>query len=215
MYFSKNNEEITYSNYFGGLLEVEGKGAVVKEDALVYPMADDDWTDKYHMLSVMEGITELKEGYLEEFRALECIVLSRTVTSVATSPEYDKMLQDNKVLIRGEYDTYAEQFAKERNLRFLHCDIPIARISDEHEVDIITLRFHPDGAPDVHHNIFTAGISAGNNGGGEIVNELPEDFYVGCTIEKFANNFSKRALEQILENNMLKRFLEIANQRRA
>lgn len=214
MYFSKNNEEITYINHYCGLLELEGKGAVCKEDAVVYPMADDNWTEEFHTLSVTEGITELKEGYLEAFTALEYIVLSRTVTAVATTEKLDKELREKKVLIRGEYDTFAERFAKEKGLAFLHCDIPIACQEDDHETDIITLRFHVDAVPDIQHDIYTPGSSAGSYGGGVIVKELPMDFYVGCTIEKFADNLSPKVRDQILANDMLRRFLEISNQRR-
>ena len=191
MYFSKHNEETTYTNHYSGLLELEGKGSVCKEDAVVFPVDDENWTERFHTLSVKEGITELGEGYLEAFTALECIILSRTVTAVATTDTLDNELRKKKVLIRGEYNTFAERFAKEKGLEFLHCDIPIACQEDEHETDIITLRFHIDAVPDIQHDIYTPGSSAGSYGGGVIVNELPRDFYVGCTIEKFSDNLSQ------------------------
>ena len=46
-----------------------------------------------------------------------------------------------------------------------------------------------------------------------MANDLPEDFYAGCTIEKFADNFTARVRDQILNNEMLKRFLTAANDR--
>ena len=57
---------------------------------------------------------------------VECLILSRTVVSVAVTPEFVNRMRKRKVLIRGEYDTYAETFAKENKLDFLHSDIHIA-----------------------------------------------------------------------------------------
>ncbi len=156
------------------------------------------------------------EGYLDAFPKMRCLILARTVKSAAISPELDKRLRKNKVLIRGEYDTFAERFALEKGLKFLHCDIPLAEdyIEIGHEHDIITLRFHEKGAPDIHYNCFTPGSSAGSFGGGEYAEELPRDFYVGCTLEQFAGSFPERLHEQLIANEMLRRFLDSANRRR-
>ena len=83
--------------------------------------------------------------------------------------------------------------------------------ADEH--DIVTLRFHPDSAPDIHYNIFTPGSSAGSYGGGEVANKLPRDFYVGCTIEMFAEYFHEERRATVMANETLRRFLEAANRR--
>ena len=216
MYFSKHNENTVYINHYSGLLEVEGEGLLIKEDAEVRPTTERNWQKEYDTLSVKEGITGLGEGYLEAFPDIDCLILARTVESVATTPELDKRLRKNKVLIRGEYNTFAEKFAEEKGLGFLHCDIHLADddIGDHYEHDIITLRFHTKGAPDIHYNCFTPGSSAGSYGGGEYANPLPLDFYVGCTVEKFADNFNERVRGQILSNDMLRRFLDAANSRR-
>lgn len=215
MYFSKHNEKTVYINHYSGLLEVEGEGVLCKEDADVWPTMGRSWKNDYDTLSVKEGITELGEGYLEAFPKIGCLILSRTVLSVATTPELDKRMRKNKVLIRGEYDTFAEKFAHEKGLPFLHCDIPLAEddIEIAHEHDFITLRFHEDGSADIHYNCFTPGSSAGSYGGGEYANELPKDFYVGCTVEQFADNFPERLHEQLTANEMLRRFLTAANSR--
>ena len=215
MYFSKRNEKTVYINHYSGLLEVEGEGVLCLEDAEVWPDSRKNWRDEYDVLSVKEGITGLGEGYLDSLPKIDCLILSRTVETAATTPELDKRLRKNKVLIRGEYDTFAEKFAQEKGLKFLHCDIPLAEddIGDHYEHDIITLRFHTKGSPDIHYNCFTPGSSAGSYGGGEYANELPKDFYVGCTVEKFADNFPERLREQLTSNGMLRRFLAAANSR--
>jgi len=216
MYFSKHNEKIVYINHYSGLLEVKGEGLLCKEDAEACPTAGSNWQREYGMLSVKEGITGLGEGYLEAFPEIGCLILARTVEAVATTPELDKRLRKNKVLIRGEYNTFAESFAKEKRLRFLHCDIHLADddIKEHHEHDIITLRFHEKGAPDIHYDCYTPGSSAGNYGGGEYCTELPKDFYADCSLEEFAGSFPERLHEQLMTNDMLRRFLDAANSRR-
>lgn len=215
MFFSKHNDKTVYINHYSGLLEVEGEGILVKEDADVWPTMGSNWKKEYDTLSVKEGITGLGEGYLDSFPDIGCLILGRTVENVAASPELDKRLRRNKVLIRGEYDSFAEMFAQEKGLKFLHCDIPLAEddIEIAHERDFITLRFHENGRADIHYNCFTPGSSAGSYGGGEYVRELPKDFYVGCTVEQFAGNFPERLHEQLTANEMLRRFLDAANSR--
>ncbi|MBE6908964.1 MAG: hypothetical protein E7474_05100 [Ruminococcaceae bacterium] len=216
MYFSKRDKSITYINHYSGLLEVEGEGLLLREDTEVWPTEAKNWQKEYGTLSVTEGITGLGEGYLDFFSNIGCLILSRTVESVAASPELDQKLCKNKVLIRGEYNTFAERFAQEKGLKFLHCDIPLAEddIEIAHEHDIITLRFHENGSADIHYNCFTPGSSAGSYGGGEYARELPRDFYVGCSLEQFANNFPERLREQLTANEMLRRFLDAANSRK-
>lgn len=215
MFFSKHDESITYINHFSGLLEVEGKGVLCREDTEVFPFSGKSWAKEYDVLSITEGVTGLGEGYLEAFPKIGCLILARTVVSVAVTPELIKRMRRRKVLIRGEYDTFAESFARENNLKFLHSDVHLADddIEAAHEHDIITLRFHEDGSSDIHYNCFTPGSSAGSYGGGEYANELPRDFYVGCTLESFAGHFPERVRGQLLSNDALKRFLESANRR--
>lgn len=215
MFFSNHNDNITYSNHFNGLLEVNGEGALCREDAEVWGESGNDWAQSYDVLSVTEGITSLGEGYLDAFPMIGCLILSRTVVSVAVTPALVKEMRKRKVLIRGEYDTFAESFAIENKLDFLHSDIHLADCVDEehYEREIITLRFHADSASDIHRNIFTPGSSAGSYGGGEITNELPKDFYIGRTVEEFAGIFRGSAREQILSNEAVRRFFEAANRR--
>ena len=194
---------------------MNGKGELcLKDTELLYEQGK-NWEKEYDTLSVTEGITGLGEGYIEFFSHIDCLILSRTVESIAASPELLKRWRKSKVLIRGEYNTFAERFAGGNGLRFLHSDIHLADddIEIAHQHDIITLRFHENGSCDIHYNCFTPGSSAGSYGGGEYANPLPRDFYVGCTVEDFANKLNERVREQILSNETLKRFLEISNKR--
>ena len=103
MFFSKHNENITYINHYSGLLEVEGKGVLSLEDTELRYEQGKNWAKEYDTLSVTEGINGIGEGYLEFFSHIDCLILSRTVETVAASPELLKDWRKRKVLICGEY----------------------------------------------------------------------------------------------------------------
>ena len=107
MFFSKHNKNITYINHYSGLLEVEGEGELCFKDTELLYEQGKNWEKEYDTLSVTEGITGLGEGYIEFFSHIDCLILSRTVVSVAASPELLKSWRKRKVLICGEYDTFA------------------------------------------------------------------------------------------------------------
>ena len=146
MYFSKHNKDITYINHYSGLLEVEGAGVLCREDAELSPRPTENLAEEYDTLSITEGITEVGEGFLDAFPYIDCLILSHTVVNVVVSDATIEWMQNNEVLIRGEYDTFAERFARENSLAFLHSDIPLAEydldVYPEH--DIVTLRFFLD-----------------------------------------------------------------------
>ena len=104
MLFSKHNENITYINHYSGLLEVKGKGVLSLEDTELLYEQGKNWAKEYDTLSVTEGITGLGEGYIEFFSHIDCLILSRTVGTLAASPELLKGWRKRKVLICGEYD---------------------------------------------------------------------------------------------------------------
>ena len=116
MYFSKHNENITYINHYSGLLEVKGEGVLCREDTELWHESCKNWAKEYDTLSVTEGITGLGEGYIEFFSHIDCLILSRTLGTLAASPELLKGWRKRKVLICGEYDTFAERFAEANTL---------------------------------------------------------------------------------------------------
>ena len=130
--------KIDFVSLSGGLLEVRGAGVLGIEDIPKIREYGEEWTKQFTSLSIASGITGIEKGFLDSFK--------------------------NVSLIRGEYNTFAEEFAKANGLRFLHCDILVAEDNDEarHEKDEITLRFHPDARPDILHDIYGTGSSAGN-----------------------------------------------------
>ena len=215
MYFSEHNDDITFINQYGGSLDVEGKGVVCKEDLNVRPGSFDP--KEYTELNFTKGITSVTKGFIEAFTSMECLVIARSVKSVEMTPELEKYLKDNDVLIRGEYNTLAERLAKQLGLRFLHSDILLGWTSFEHEgyreSTKRTLCFRTDGPPYILRNIFTPGISAGSNGGADLREDLPEDFYAGLDLDGFTYLLPAKCEEAIMKNKELERFLKISNQR--
>ena len=215
MYFSNFNEKITYSNHWGGELDVCGEGRVCKEDLDVFPVLRKNWRNEHWCLRLEKGITEVGAGFLEAFKNLAVLVIHYSVQSIEMTPALETLLRKNKVVIRGWYDSYGERFALENGLAFLHSDIMVGWADDEahYTHTRLEIRFNDDGKPYAFYDDYCPGISAGNNGGGTYTQEIAEDFFVGQTLESFAK-FKPRFSADILQNEDLKYFFETAGKRR-
>jgi len=214
MYFSSHNGDITYDSHWGGLLEVCGTGAVVKEDATVdYGQTKTMWKDAYD-LSFTNGITSIGPGFIENCRHIRSLIISYTVESIAVTPELLALLRKNKTVVRGWFDSCGERFAKENGLPFLHADLFVGWHNDErHYTNTkFTIRFKKDGTVYREYDEYCPGISAGNNGGGVWTAELEADFYKDETLEGFAERFPNYT-EAILENKDLAYFFRTAARR--
>ena len=218
MNFSLYNKDITYSYTYGGALKVCGKGKVCEEDLDVrYDRGQGRrWTDEYYGVEFEKTITEVGPGFLEGFRNLDYLVIPHTLRSIAMTPALKSLLKKNKVLVRGWYDSYGERFAQENGLEFRHANILVGWARDEaHHPDTrLEIRFNKEGKPYRFYDDICPGWAASNNGGGTYERELDEDFFVGETLESFAEWFS-RFQKDILVNEDLKYYLETANKRYA
>lgn len=123
--------------------------------------------------------------------------------------ELNELLKNNNVVIRGCYNTYAEKFAVENSLLFIHKDIYIGiRHNEEHcESRTITLHFAESGQMSLLYEDFCQGISAGNTMGGEFTRTMPKEFHKGCTLEEFADMMPEPYYAQIMMNKELEAFL--------
>ena len=77
----------------------------------------------------------------------------------------------------------------------------------------LEIRFNEQGKPYRFYDDICPGWAASNMGGGTYERELDEDFYVGETLESFADWF-ERFRDDILKNKDLQYYLETANKRR-
>ena len=71
--------------------------------------------------------TAVAPGYLEPLSTLKELVLPASVESVGMTPGLEKLLKGNRTLIRGAFDSYAEEFAEALCLPFRPADFVIAR----------------------------------------------------------------------------------------
>lgn len=206
MYCSKYNNGITYFFTWGKPVLIEGKGAICKEDT---DIGKENWTQEYTRLYFKDGITEVKRGFLESFTDLKELIIDSTVENIEITNELRELLRKNKVKIRGCYNSYAESFAEENSLLFIHKDIYIGiRHNEEHcESRAITLHFDESGQMSLLYEDFCQGISAGNTMGGEFTRDIPEEFHKGCTLEEFAEMMPEAYFEQIMKNKVLEDFL--------
>lgn len=207
MYYSKHNNEVAYFFTWGKPVRVEGKGIVCKEDIDIGKEAN--WTYEYSSLYLKDGITEIKKGFFENFCNLKMIIIDKSIKSIEMTDDLCAMLKNNGVIIRGTYDSYAEKFAKENGLQFIHKDIYIGiRRNEEYcESRTVTLHFDDNGKIELLYEDFCQGISAGNTMGGEFMRAMPEEFHRGCTIQDFAYMMPEAYFDQIMKNEELKEFL--------
>lgn len=94
-------------------MEEDGEGVLLREDAEVWPASVKNWANEYYVLSVTEGITGLREKYLEAFPMIGCLILNRSIVSVGVTPALIKRMRRRKVLIRGEYDSFPKSSQRE------------------------------------------------------------------------------------------------------
>ena len=216
MNFSLFNKAIEYSFTWGGPLKVLGEGKVCEGDLDVkYDQGKGRrWTDEYIGVAFDKGITEVEAGFLEGFPNLEYVVIPYTLQSIEVTPKLKAMLQQKNVLIRGWYDSYGERFAQENGLAFRHANIIVGWTRDEeHDTSTrLEIRFNEEGKPYRFYDDVSSGWAASNSGGGTYERELDEDFFVGETLESFADWF-ERFRDAILKNDDLKYYLETANKR--
>ena len=216
MNFSLFNKAIEYSFTWGGPLKVLGEGKVCEGDLDVkYDQGKGRrWTDEYIGVAFDKGITEVEAGFLEGFPNLEYVVIPYTLQSIEVTPKLKAMLQQKNVLIRSWYDSYGEHFAQENGLAFRHANIIVGWTRDEeHDTSTrLEIRFNEEGKPYRFYDDVCSGWAASNSGGGTYERELDEDFFVGETLESFADWF-ERFRDAILKNDDLKYYLETANKR--
>ena len=95
-----------------------------------------------------EEVEEVEQGFFELVPTICELRILNPDCRLYLSEKEKELFQKNNVLIRGDFDTSAEAFAKENRLYFLHTDTVIAREGDyyEREIDILTLCFYQDGS---------------------------------------------------------------------
>ena len=207
-----------------GCSEREGLCACGKGKLRVKDLSDCDYMieelldePEGFVFEIESGCTEIECGVFDEMNNLYEIDIPPTVKKITLSEESLALFRKNGMLICGVFDSYAEQFAKEYHLRFLHSDIEIARVGDVSTrvgTDIITLCLTAKGMPFLKMQNFTQGSSAGNMGGGDNFADIPRNFYQVWTQEQLASHCWGTCHDAIMQCEVLSTFLEKAKERK-
>ena len=188
---------------------------ILKKEHMSYWMNDEQRVDPRGIaLGLDKEIEEVEPDFFDLLPTINSIWIYNPECKIHMTEKTVKLFQKNAVILRGVYDSMSEKLAREYNLRFLHLDVELCSIGDyfEHGVDIITLRFRPDGSPFIHQDCRCQGISAGNTGGGEVSFDLPKDFYLSMTAEEIADKCWHTKL--INEKDVLANFMEKAKEKK-
>ena len=209
MYHSKHKNGLVFIDRGMGELEFRGEGSINREDTEIWG-SDEKWKEKFTELTVIEGITEINEGVMEQFQNIVKLKLPKSLTNIGMTAELRTLLHTNNVLVCATYGSYGDAFATGNGLRFLPENIELGWYRDEEhdESTKLILRFYENGKPDILIDIFTAGISAGSSGGASLDRPMPKEYYPGCTLMEFAGMFPARYYKQIMNNSEVKVFLQ-------
>ena len=201
----------TYYKYTELCYDVRGEGSASPADV---PQEVQSLQRRLTLL-VRTGVTELQKGFLECFPTLCDLRLPDSVSHVGLTDAAKNLLHQNAVVIRGTFGSYAESFARDQSLTFLHADIPITCRGeyDIHGVDSLDLLFHIDGRAILYEDSCCPGISAGNNGGCDHSIVLPRDFYRSMSLKQIADECWGCFAGSVMRSEALKKFLEGAKAR--
>ena len=163
-------------------------------------------------LELGADIEEVEPDFFELLPTINGLWILNPACNLHMTEKTAKLFRKNNVILRGTFDSAAERLAKEIGLRFLHLDLEIASAGDYYERgrDTVTLRFFSDGSAIIHQDCVCQGISAGNNGGGEVSMDLPHDFYKTATPLSIAEACWGSCYDEILRSEKLAGFLETA-----
>ncbi|MBO7463346.1 MAG: hypothetical protein J6T96_12195 [Bacteroidales bacterium] len=191
--------------YGGAILHADEKGYNLLTRRNVWFQLDDD-------------IKQVETGFLERIPHLEELAIGLSVEEIGVSSEADKLMHHNHVIIRGDFDTYAEEFAMQHHLGFVPMDFEITRNGDvdtKYGLDILTIEFYTKEV-NLRMDNFCPGSSAGNYGGGTIDKKIPVNFYKDPdAITKIAELSWRSFSDGIRNSDRLKNFVEKARKKYA
>ena len=142
-------------------------------------------------------------------------MIAPSVKHIGVTEKTREIFVRNGTYVSGRFDTYAESFAREQGICFVHENIELASVGDyfEHGNDTITLRLYENGTAKLHQDCRCQGISASSMGGGECDVSLPKDFYLTHSPKDIADLCWGSSYSAILKCQELKSFLSKARKK--
>ena len=172
----------------------------------------DRWTDRPERtdpagvaLSLDGGITGVEEDFFDLIPTISSLWIENPQCVIHMTEKTAKLFRDNRQILRGVFDSAAEELARGYGLRFLHLDHEIARVGDYFDRGSckVTLCFTGDASSYLHVDWQTQGISAGSMGGAETALELPDDFFVSMSSEEVADMCPESCFGEIVNYSLL------------
>ena len=155
------------------------------------------------------GYVGVESAFLEKLETLKELILPPSVQDIQMTVKLESILNDNNTLIRGTFDSFAEKFAVENNLRFRHSDFVFAEYELEYapELTQLTMQFNRDGSVIIKEDISLPGSSSSNNLGGSFYHRLTPKFYQTGTVEDVADKFSGGLRSAVIKDGRLADFI--------
>ena len=188
-------------------------GKVLKAGDMSYWMGKPQMTDPRGVcFELGDEIEEVEYGFFDLLPTIDELRILNPKCRVYMSEESIAVFKKNNVLIRGGFDSAAEKFARKYGLCFLHVDTVIGRNGSYYErgVDKISLCFYNDGSAYINQDSKCPGISAGNNGGGEVDFDLPKDFYMTMSAKDVAELCWGNCYSSIMSKGILNSLIKKA-----
>ena len=158
------------------------------------------------------GYTSIDPAMLEKLLTLKELVLPDSVVHIGVTPEVRRILSENRTLIRGSFDSYAERFAAENGLNFRPRDLVFAESFFEPawESTTLILMFMRCGSAQIKERISSPGTSSSNTLGGNFYYKLKRDFYRSMTAEDVAGLLRPSLFDAVISDGRLASFIEKA-----
>ena len=127
-YYSKHNEDVTFSEFrkepytlFGKNLTASAWGCKHRVGVCVEDVRTSGLDPKeYFTLIFSEDICRVEAGVIELFPNLQDLIVEADLKELPCTPELETLLKKNNVILRGSFKSPAEKLAKKLGLRFIH-----------------------------------------------------------------------------------------------
>ncbi len=189
---------------------------VLKKEDMAYWLDREERLDPAGVaLGLDEEIEEVEPDFFDLLPTINDVWINNPHCKIHMTKKTIKLFQANHVILRGVYDSVAEELARKYHLRFLHLDVKLAKVGDyfDRGSDMITLRFRTDGTVYIHQDASCQGISAGSIGGAENSFDIPNDFYLKMTVEQVADMCWGSCYREMIENGTLADFMAKAREK--
>ncbi|MBR6917609.1 MAG: hypothetical protein IKN38_05440 [Clostridia bacterium] len=213
--------DIMLSSWGEGVLDEEGLLDIMKPESIFKDYGEDHkrppksislFIDDPGESGLGYSCTGVDTAFLEKLEKLKELILPDSIKHIGVTPKLNEIFKKNDTLIRGNFDSYAEKFAKENSLRFRPSDYVFARYYFEpaREQTTMILTFKRNGKVEIKEDITSPGTSSSNTLGGTFIHPLKKDFYMKMSAQEIAGKFRGAIRDAIINEGKLSEFIEKA-----